>query len=96
MKTMFQSRTFTNRNAQSLAPTSPLAVRTVPGAGFRQGKKNRFRKEMNNSADRRNIRFSPGLLLDYTLFSYILAVDAGLTAKELLRDRLRTKESIPV
>ncbi|WP_446010251.1 hypothetical protein [Candidatus Electrothrix sp.] len=78
MKTLFHSATFSNRNGKSFAPSSITVTR----------KKNRFRKEMNNSAVRRKTRFSPGLLVDYTLFSYILAVDAGLTAEGFLRNRL--------
>jgi hypothetical protein len=45
-------------------------------------------------SSRRNTRFSPGLLVDYTLFSYILAVDVGLTAETFLRNRLGSKRSL--
>ncbi|WP_339137235.1 MAG: hypothetical protein WGN25_04375 [Candidatus Electrothrix sp. GW3-4] len=95
MKSLFYSSTFSKRNNTSLAPSSPLATRTVPVSGFKLDKKNSVGKEKNNRAVRRNTRFSPGLLLDYTLFSYILAVDAGLTAEVFLRDRLRGKRSLP-
>ena len=95
MKTLFHSGTFFNRNGKSVVSYSPASVRTLPGIGFRPRKKNRFREEMNNSAVRRKSRFSPGLLVDYTLFSYILAVDVGLTAEMFLRDRLGGKRSLP-
>ncbi|MCI5133315.1 MAG: hypothetical protein D3904_17825 [Candidatus Electrothrix sp. EH2] len=57
--------------------------------------KSLFPSTMNKTADRRNTRFSLGLLVDYTLFSYILAVDAGLTAEMFVRDRLGSKKSFP-
>ena len=85
MNTLSYSGTFSNRNGKSVASSSPSAARTVPGA----------EKEMNTSAVRRDTRFSPGLLIDYALFSYILAVDAVLTAETFLRDRLQTKNSLP-
>ena len=95
MKTLVHSDPFSNRNAQSPASSSPLAVRTVPVSAFKLDEKNSAGKEKNNPAVRRDTYFSPGLLLDYTLFSYILAVDAGLTAKVFLRDRLGAKERRP-
>jgi hypothetical protein len=92
MKSLFHSRTFSKRHSTSV---SPLAVRTVPVASYKLHQENRTEKAMDNTADRRKIRFSPGLLVDYTLFSYILAVDVGLTAETFLRDRLGGKRSLP-
>jgi hypothetical protein len=93
MKSLFHSRTFSKRNSTSLASPSPLAVRTVPVSAFKLDRGHRTGKEMKRSTVPRNTRFSPGLLIDYALFSYILAVDAGLTAEIFLRDRLRGKKS---
>jgi hypothetical protein len=85
MITSFHSGTVSNRISKTSASSSPLAARSsVPSAG----------KKMNTSAVRRNTYFSPGMLIDYTLFSYILAVDAVLTAEVFLRDRLQTKNSL--
>jgi hypothetical protein len=84
MISLFHSGAFSNRISKKSASSSPLATRTVPGT----------EKEKNTSAVRRDIQFSPGLLLDYTLFSYIMAVDAVLTAEVFLRDRLQTKNSL--
>ena len=95
MKPLFPSRTFSKHHSTSLAKTSPLAVRTVPVTSYKQHQENRAGKAMNNTAVRRNTLFSPSMLIDYTLFSYILAVDAGLTAKMFLRDRLQGKRSLP-
>ncbi|CAK8717173.1 hypothetical protein KKHLCK_06330 [Candidatus Electrothrix laxa] len=95
MKSLFHPRTFSKSNSTSAASLSPLAVRTVPVTSYRLNQANRTGKQINNSVTRRNTRFSPGLLIDYTLFSYILAVDAGLTAEIFLRDRLRGKKSLP-
>ena len=95
MKTLFYSGKVSNCNGKSFVPSLPLAVRTVLASCFKLDKKNSAGKEKNNPAVLRDTRFSPGLLLDYTLFSYMLAVDAGLTAKIFLRGRLGAKESLP-
>ncbi|MDU9049299.1 MAG: hypothetical protein Q3M30_10630 [Candidatus Electrothrix sp. Rat3] len=84
MISLFHSGAFSNRISKTSVSSSSLTTRTVPGT----------EKEMNTSVVRRDIQFSPGLLLDYTLFSYILAVDAVLTAEVFFRDRLQTKNSL--
>ncbi|MCI5226337.1 MAG: hypothetical protein D3918_06695 [Candidatus Electrothrix sp. AX2] len=92
MKSLFHSRSFSRHHSTSV---SPLAVRTVPVTSYKLHQANRTKKAMNKTADCCHTSFSPGMLLDYTLFSYILAVDAGLTAKMFLRDRLQGKKSLP-
>ena len=94
MKTLFQSGSISKCNGKSFAPSSSLAVRTVPESSVKLDKKNSAGKEKNNPAVRRDIRFSPGLFLDYTVFSYMMAVDATLTAEIFVRDRFRTKKTL--
>lgn len=105
MSTLFHSGTFSNRISKKSAPSSPLVVHTapgsnfvvhtVPGANFELNKEKGAGKKMNTPTVRRDTSFSPGMLLDYTIFSYILAVDAVLTAEVFLRDRLQTKNRLP-
>jgi hypothetical protein len=49
-------------------------------------------KEKNSEKDN---QMSFGLLADFTLFYFILAVDAALTAETFLRSRLGAKGSTP-
>ena len=98
MTTLSHSGSISPRNGKSFASSSPLAVRTVPVRDFKpdtKSRKNRIGKEKNHPAVRRDVQFFPGLLIDYALFSFILAADAMLTAEISLRDRFRTTETLP-
>ena len=105
MISLFHSGAFSNRISKKSASLSPLVIHTAPGtnfvvhtvlgANFELNKENSAGKKMNTSTVRRDTHFSPGLLIDYTIFFYILAVDAVLTAEVFLRDRLGTKNSLP-
>ena len=95
MKSLFHSGMSFNGVSKSPAPSSPVVTRTAPRtAAFELAKENSS-KAGDNMAARRNVYFFSGLLVDYTLFYYILAADVVLTAEMFIRGHLQAKDSIP-
>ncbi|MCI5123861.1 MAG: hypothetical protein D3925_05140 [Candidatus Electrothrix sp. AR5] len=95
MQSLFHSSLFSNRIGKFLGTPSPSVIRTVPGADFKQNKEKGAEKEKNSPVVRRNIQMFFGLLTDFVLFYFLLAVDAAMTAEIFFRARFGAKESTP-
>ncbi|RWX44703.1 hypothetical protein H206_03153 [Candidatus Electrothrix aarhusensis] len=93
MSSLFPSSSFSRCIGKSLGPSSPSVIRTVPGTDFKQNKEKGAGKEKNSLVVRRNIQMFFGLLTDFVLFYFLLAVDAAMTAEIFLRARFGVTES---
>ncbi len=93
MKSLFRSKSLSSRIGNSLGTPSPSVIRSVPDTDFKQNKEKDAEKEKNSLAVRRNIQMFFGLLTDFVLFYFLLAVDAAMTAEIFFRARLGVKES---
>ncbi|MCI5137286.1 MAG: hypothetical protein D3922_02455 [Candidatus Electrothrix sp. AR1] len=95
MKSLFHSTLLSSRSGKSLRSPSPSVFRTVPNTNFKKNKEKGAEKEKNSPAVRRNIQIFFGLLTDFVLFYFLLAVDAAMTAEIFLRASFNAKETTP-
>ena len=95
MSSLFHSSSLSSCIGKSHGPSSLSAIRTVPSTDFKQNKEKGAEKEKNSLAVRRNIQMFFGLLTDFVLFYFLLAVDAAMTAEIFFRARFNAKEIAP-